>query len=102
MRWGAPIGSEPASALPVPAGRDCAYDPAAYNGMAVASLALGIVWIFGLGSILALVLGYLARIQSGEAGGWGDGLAAEGFMLGWIGLALLFIGLTGAAEADES
>ena len=34
------------------------------NGKAIASLVLGIVWIYGIGSILALIFGYMARKRS--------------------------------------
>jgi hypothetical protein len=33
------------------------------NGLAIASLVLGILWLGGLGSILALVFGYIAKKQ---------------------------------------
>ena len=61
------------------------------NGMAVASLVLGIVWIYGIGSILALVFGYVGRNQIDQSGGVeaGRGLATAGIVLGWIGVGLL-------------
>ena len=36
--------------------------------MAIASLVLGILWIYGLGAILALVFGYMAKKQIRERG----------------------------------
>src|SRR3954466_4643276 len=33
------------------------------NGMAIASMVLGILWIYWVGSVLALVFGYIARSQ---------------------------------------
>jgi hypothetical protein len=33
------------------------------NGFALASLVLGIIWLSGLGSILALIFGYMAKNQ---------------------------------------
>ena len=61
------------------------------NGLAIASLVLGIVWIYWIGSILALVFGYVARRQIRESGGRqnGDGMAVAGIVLGWIGIATL-------------
>jgi hypothetical protein len=61
------------------------------NGLAIASLVLGIVWIFWLGSILALVFGYVAKGQIDRSGGLegGRGLAVAGIVLGWVGLGLL-------------
>jgi hypothetical protein len=64
------------------------------NGFAIASLVLGIVWIYWIGSILALIFGYVARKQIRERGEGGDGLAIAGIVLGWVGvgvLAILFI-----------
>jgi hypothetical protein len=61
------------------------------NGMAIASLVLGIIWIYWLGSVLALVFGYIARKQIRERGEAGSGLATAGIVLGWIGVATLVL-----------
>ncbi|MDQ3762280.1 MAG: DUF4190 domain-containing protein [Actinomycetota bacterium] len=71
------------------------------NGLAIASLVLGILIIFwGLTSILALIFGYIARKQIRERGEGGDGLAVAGIVLGWVGVGLwaifLLFGLFGA------
>lgn len=71
-QWGAPAGP-----------------PRGTNGMAIASLVLGIVWIYWLGSILALVFGYQAKKQIRQTGEGGSGLATAGIVLGYIGLAFL-------------
>jgi hypothetical protein len=57
----------------------------------VASLVLGIVWLMGLGSILALVFGYIAKEQIDRSGGrqTGRGMAVAGIVLGWVGVGLL-------------
>jgi hypothetical protein len=62
--------------------------PVATNGLAVASLVLGIVWIFWLGSLLALIFGYVAKGQVNESEGTqsGKGLAIAGIALGWVGV----------------
>jgi len=59
------------------------------NGLAIASLVLGIVWIYWIGSILALVFGYIARAQIRDRGEAGGGLATAGIVLGWIGIGML-------------
>lgn len=61
------------------------------NGFAVASLVLGIVWVMGIGSILALVFGYIAKGQIDSSGGreTGRGMAIAGIVLGWVGVGLL-------------
>ncbi len=85
-RWGQP--SPPQWAPPPQAGQYGAYgQPRPTNGMAVASMVLGIVWIFWIGSILALVFGYVAKSQIAERGEGGAGMATAGIVLGWIGAA---------------
>jgi len=58
------------------------------NGLAVASLVLGIVgWaLCGVGSILAVIFGHMAKNQIDRSGGreGGRGLAIAGLVLGWI------------------
>ena len=62
-----------------------------YNGMAIASMVLGIVWVYWIGSILALVFGYVARNQIKQRGGQGGGMAVAGIVLGWVGIGFLVI-----------
>jgi hypothetical protein len=61
--------------------------------MAVASLVLGIVWLFWVGSILALVFGYVGKGQIDRSGGAqsGRGLAIAGIVLGWVGVGTLVL-----------
>lgn len=61
------------------------------NGLAIASMVLGIVWIYWIGSILALVLGYVARKQIRERNQNGDGMAIAGIVLGWVGVGFLVL-----------
>lgn len=58
------------------------------NGKAIASLVLGILWIWCIGSALALTLGYAARreIQQSRGAQGGAGIATAGIVLGWIGV----------------
>lgn len=80
--------------LPPPPGHPQYRPPYPYmapktNGLAVASLVFGILWIGGLGSLLAVIFGHSAnaqirRSQGSETGG---GLATAGLVLGWIGIA---------------
>jgi hypothetical protein len=59
------------------------------NGMAIASLVLGILWLGGLGAIAALIFGTKARNQIEWANGLqgGRGMAVAGIVLGWVGIA---------------
>lgn len=61
------------------------------NGFAIASLVLGIVGMVGLwliGPILALVFGYMGKGHIDRSGGLeqGRGLAIAGIVLGWVGI----------------
>ncbi len=58
------------------------------NGMAIASMVLGIVWLAGLGSLLALIFGLKARnqIDSSHGAQSGRGMATAGIVLGIVGI----------------
>lgn len=79
------------------------------NGLAIASLVLGLVWCFGLGSLLAVIFGHVAKRQIKESGGaqTGGGMATAGLVLGWLGLAMfaltmLVMILAAASSAGSS
>lgn len=61
------------------------------NGLAIASLVFGILWVYWIGSILALILGYVAKrqIDREPASFTGRGFAVAGIILGWVGAATL-------------
>jgi len=63
--------------------------PRRTNAMAVASMIVGILWLYWIGSILALVFGYVARGQIRRTGEAGNGMAVAGIVLGWIGVGVL-------------
>jgi Domain of unknown function (DUF4190) len=63
------------------------------NGLAVTSLVLGILWIYWVGSILALVFGYVALVQIRERNESGRGMAIAGIVLGWIGVGIGLLAL---------
>ena len=70
--------------------------PQSTNGLAIASLVLGIVGFlvyfgFGVTPILALVFGYVGRKQIRQRGQNGSGLAIAGIVLGWIGITLIVV-----------
>jgi hypothetical protein len=50
------------------------------NGYAIASMVLGIVWAYGVGSVLALVFGYMAKreIRESNDSQGGAGMATAG------------------------
>lgn len=63
------------------------------NGFAIASLVLGIVSLAGIGSVLAIVFGFVARSQIAESGRrqGGSGMAVAGIVLGFVGLVAVAI-----------
>ncbi len=70
------------------------------NGMAIASLVLGILWLYWIGSILALIFGYVALGQLKQRPQAGRGMAIAGIVLGWVGVALLVVGIIGLAASS--
>jgi hypothetical protein len=77
--------------------------PTKTNGFAVAAMVLGIVWIYWIGSILALVFGYIAKGQIARSEGTqtGRGMAIAGIVLGWVGVAFLAF-VVGLAIAEAT
>jgi hypothetical protein len=63
------------------------------NGLAIASLILGVVWMAWLGSIAAVILGHeaLRQIRASHGRQTGKGLAVGGLALGYFGLFTLTI-----------
>jgi uncharacterized membrane protein len=61
------------------------------NGMAIASVLSAVLWLAGIGAVLALVFGYRARWEIKNSAGrqTGSGLATAGIILGWIGITIL-------------
>ena len=45
------------------------------NGLAITAMVLGICWVYWIGSILALIFGYVARRQIKSTGQNGNGMA---------------------------
>jgi len=57
------------------------------NGMSIAALVLGILWIYGIGSILSLIFGYISLGQiKRDPRQKGKGMAIAGVVLGWVGI----------------
>ncbi|HZZ97234.1 MAG TPA: DUF4190 domain-containing protein [Jatrophihabitantaceae bacterium] len=69
------------------------YQPvrATTNGYAIASMVLGILWVFWIGSVLAVIFGVIARRQINQRHEAGEGMAVAGLVLGILGVCLLVI-----------
>ncbi len=83
----------PLAAPPTAAPQPVALTPQKTNGMAIASLVLGILWIWWVGSVLALIFGYVGKRQIDDSRGTqgGRGMAVAGIVLGWVGVGALVI-----------
>jgi hypothetical protein len=81
-----------------------AYRPQSTNGMAIASMVVGILWLYWIGSVLALIFGYIALNQIKERNEAGRGMAVAGIVLGWIGVGVLglFIVLVAVGSAGPT
>jgi hypothetical protein len=64
--------------------------PAVHDGFAVAALVLGICWVFGIGSILAVIFGAISMHHASAAARQSSGLAIAGLVLGIIG-SIIFV-----------
>lgn len=85
---------------PNPYANPYAPPPRSTNGLAIASMVLGILWLYWIGSVLALIFGYIARKQIRERGDGGDGMAIAGIVLGWIGVGFLVIVIVAGIAAN--
>ena len=89
----APPSYPPAGAQPY------GYPPYGYapapqrtSGLAVASLVLGLVWIYWIGSILAVIFGHIALAETKrDPRVGGRGMAVAGLVLGYLGLGTLLL-----------
>jgi hypothetical protein len=74
--------------LSAPAGPPVFLRAARTNGFAIASAILGVIWMWWMGSIAAVILGHLALSQIRRSHGLeaGRGLAIAGLTFGYLGL----------------
>jgi hypothetical protein len=61
------------------------------SGLAIASLVLGIVWMYWIGSLLAIIFGAVALKQCNRGERSGRGMAIAGLVLGIVGMTILGI-----------
>jgi hypothetical protein len=66
------------------------------SGLAIASMVLGIVWVYWIGSILAVIFGHVAlNKMSKDPSIKGRGFAIAGISLGWTGVGFLTLVIIG-------
>ena len=65
--------------------------PQTTNGLAIASMVLGILWLYWVGSILAVIFGFVAMGQIKQRNQGGRGMATAGLILGFIGIGTLVL-----------
>ena len=70
------------------------------NGLAIASLVLGILWLFWLGSLVGLVLGLVALKQIKGRNQGGRGIAIAGVVLSVLGLVVFVIAIVGTSKGS--
>jgi hypothetical protein len=66
----------------------------ATNGKAIGSLLMGVIGVTGfpfVASVVAVILGHMARKEMKTDGKQGQGLALTGIILGWIGITLVVL-----------
>ena len=62
------------------------------SGLGIASMVLGILWLFWIGSILAVIFGHISLSQTQKDPSIGGrGMAIAGLTLGWIGVGVLLL-----------
>jgi len=72
------------------------------NGLAIASLVLGILWLFWLGSLVGLILGLVALKQIKVRNQGGRGIAIAGVVLSVLWLVGLVVAAIVGASTGSS
>lgn len=73
------------------------------NGFAIASMVLGIVWIYWIGSALAVVFGHIAlRQMRRNPYEGGRGMAIAGLVLGYVGIGIVSLLIVVVVVASQS
>jgi len=106
-----PYGSPPAPATPpvygtppgYPQGQGYGYVRSRTSGFAIASFVLSLVWMFWLGSVLAVIFGHIALSEiKRDPSVRGRGLAIAGLVIGYVALGLVVLGLLASYATRSS
>lgn len=73
------------------------------SGKAIASLVLSLLWFYGIGSVLAIIFGHIARSDIKNSNGHltGSGIALAGLILGYLGSVVFFLGILAAVAIPK-
>jgi hypothetical protein len=66
-----------------------------HDGYAIASVILSLVWLFGIGSLLAVIFGHMSDVEAKRGNRRMSGFAAAGQVLGVLGIigAVILLGV---------
>jgi hypothetical protein len=80
-KWAEPPPDAAAQAAPI------IVQTPSVNGLAVGSFVLSLLWLFGVGSVLAVIFGHVAlrQIKRSQGRQSGRGLAVAGLIIGYVG-----------------
>jgi hypothetical protein len=79
--------ARPAAGGPITAGHEPGVRRS-WNVPAVLSVIFGVTWVFGVGSLAAVILGWVGRVQVRARGERGAAAAVLGITLGILGVTL--------------
>jgi hypothetical protein len=101
-RWCSELAALTADVTPAPPSVPAAQPvfvrrPASTNGLAIAALVVGVIWMGWIGSVLAVAFGHVALSQIERSGQAGRGIAIAGIVLGYIGIATLVVAILAVA-----
>ena len=81
---------QPGWPTPPPVQAASSEDSSTAFGFAITSMVLGIIWIYWIGAILAVVFGHLALKKMKQSNNFrGKGFAIAGVALGWTWIGIL-------------
>lgn len=76
--------------------------PPTADGLAIASFILSVLWLGGVGSLIAVVFAHVSNANASRAGRADSGLAVAGLILGYLGLLLLVVVVAALVQAHSA
>lgn len=100
-RRSAPVPQASPVGQALPAGEVAPPRPSGTSGLAIASLILGILGLFLVTAVLAIIFGVIALRETRRSGQGGRGLAIAGISIAAVWLAILALGVVGSLVEDS-